>query len=478
VDYFNQRWFEYTALSVDQAAGSWLGIVHPDDSERCHHEWTRSLLSGEMFQAEVRLRRGGDGAFRWHLCRAIPERNLTGQIVSWLGTFTDIEDQKRAQAILAEFKATLDAEPDAVIIFDPSDWRIIYTNHGASLLLGHSGPELSRISPLELVAEPDRAAFREVVGSLLEGSEPHLLLETRFRRQDPHAPPLDVAVQLIRIGAARMVAIARDITERKRAFLERELLYREAVDAIRARDEFLSVASHELRTPLSALQLSVQVLLGASAQGPDVLSPALLKAKLELAARQIERLTKLIAELLDVSRITAGRLRLELEDTDLSAVVRDVAGRLGDEAARAHSQLVVSTAAPVAGRWDRMRVEQVITNLLSNAFKFGGGEPVEITVEDGPGVGRLVVVDHGIGIAAEDVERIFDRYEQATSSRVFGGLGLGLYIARQIVEAHGGTIRAESQPGAGSTFIVELPKEPPPAPAELAAAPPDEAAAH
>lgn len=162
---------------------------------------------------------------------------------------------------------------------------------------------------------------------------------------------------------------------------------------------------------------------------------------------------------MDVSRITAGRLRLEREEIDLSAVVRDVVGRLGEEATRARSNVEVSAVRPVVGMWDRIRVEQVVANLLTNGFKFGGGKPIEITVEETGSTGRLVVVDHGIGIAPGDVERIFQRYEQAISSRASGGLGLGLYIARQIIEAHGGTIRVESQLGAGSKFTIDLPKE-------------------
>jgi signal transduction histidine kinase len=293
----------------------------------------------------------------------------------------------------------------------------------------------------------------------LEGSQPHILLETKFRRRDPLAVPIEVSVQLIRIGADRIVSIARDITERKRTQLERELLYHEAVDAVRARDEFLSVASHELRTPLSALQLQIQMLLQPPRRSPqEVLSREQIKPKLERAFKQVERLTRLIDELMDVSRITAGRLRLELEEIDLAAVVRDVVGRLSEEANKAHSSVEVSAATPVVGMWDLIRVEQVVTNLLTNAFKFGGGNPIGITVEERGPIARLVVVDHGIGIAPEDVERIFRRYEQATSSRAIGGLGLGLYIARQIIEAHGGTIRVESQPGAGSTFTIDLPK--------------------
>ena len=459
VDYFNQHWFEYTGLSVEQAAGSWLGILHADDSARCRADWENALRSGEMFQAECRLRRACDGAFRWYICRAVPDRSTTGQILSWFGTFTDIEDQKRVQAIQAEFKSTLDAEPDAVMFFEPTSGRILYVNHGASVLLGYSRDELLRMAPADFMAEHDAIGFREVLAPLLEGSQPHILLETKFRRKDPSAVPIDVSLQLIRIGADRIVSIARDITERKHTQLERELLYREAVDAIRARDEFLSVASHELRTPLSALQLQIQTLLQAPRRLPQaVLSPEQMKPKLEMAQRQIERLTRLIGELMDVSRITAGRLRLEPEEVDLSAVVRDVVGRLGEEVRRTQSNIEVSAMIPVVGMWDRIRVEQVVTNLLTNACKFGGGKPIDITVEERGPIGRLVVVDHGIGIASEDLERIFHRYEQAISSRAFGGLGLGLYIARQIIEAHGGTIRVESQPGAGSTFTVDLPK--------------------
>ncbi len=462
VDYFNQRWFEYTGLSVEQAAGSWFSVLHPDDLPGCQHDWESAMRSQHMFQAECRLRRSSDASYRWHLCRAVPERSLSGQVISWLGTFTDIEEQKRVQAILAEFKGTLDAEPDAVIIFEPRTSQILYANHGTSALLGYSRDELLGMTPADFMAERNGAGLREILAPLLEGSEPHVMLETKFRRSDRHAAPIDVSVQLIRIGPDRIASIARDITERKRTQLERELLYREAVDAIRARDEFLSVASHELRTPLSALQLQIQTLLQPPRRAPQtVLSAEQVKGKLEMASKQIDRLTRLIGELMDVSRITAGRLRLELEELDLSAVVRDIVGRLGEVATRTGSQVEVRATTPVIGKWDRIRLEQVVTNLLTNAFKFGAGKSIEVTIEENGPVGRLAVVDHGIGIAPEDAERIFHRYEQAISSRAFGGLGLGLYIARQIIEAHGGTIRVESQTGAGSTFTVDLPLEPP-----------------
>ena len=464
VDYFNQRWFEFTGLSVEEAAGSWSAALHPEDVERCSSEWREALGAERMFQTECRLRRTSDETFRWHLCRAVPERGTTGAIVSWLGTFTDIEDQKQVQAVLAEFKGTLDAVLDTVLIFDPGDWRVLYANEGASILLRHATKDLLQMRAVDFLAEHDEAAFRELLAPLRDGTREVVTTETAFRRRGVSTVPIEVAFQLIDVDGGRVVAIARDITDRKRAQLERELLYREAVNAIRARDEFLSIASHELRTPLSALHLQVEMLLRASRNGLGGEAKAdadTTQAKLEFAAKQTDRLTQLVGELMDVSKIAAGRLVLEEEEVDLSTIAREVASRLGSDAVRARSRLEVIAPGPVLGRWDRMRLEQVVTNLLTNGLKFGAGNPIEIAVEDAGHLGRVKVRDHGIGIAPEDVERIFDRYQQAVSARVYGGMGLGLYIVRQIVEAHGGAIRVESEPGAGSTFTVDLPREGP-----------------
>ncbi len=463
IDYFNQRWFEYTGLSAQETAGSWERVVHREDAVQCGEEWRSALRAGRMFQAECRLLRASDGTFRWHLGRAVPEHSTTGAIVSWLGTFTDIEDQKLAQAALSEFKGTLDAVLDTVLIFDPDDGRLLYANDGASVLLRHAPEELLQMRFIDVIAEQDGDGFQELLAPLGAGTKAVVTVETTFRRRNAPTVPVEVSLQLIRVDNARVVAIARDITDRKRTQLERELLYREAVDAIRARDEFLSIASHELRTPLSSLQLQIQMLLRPSRRDPHaVLSVEQTKGKLEMAAKQTERLTRLIDELMDVSKITAGRLSLNLEELDLSAVARDVTLRLGEEATKARCALELAAPVPVLGRWDRTRIEQVLTNLLTNALKFGTGNPIEVTIEDKDRGGRVIVRDHGIGIAAEDVERIFDRYQQAVSARAYGGMGLGLYIVRQIVEAHGGTIRVESEPGAGSMFTVDLPREPAP----------------
>lgn len=459
VDYFNRRWFEYTGLSAQETGGTWEGALSPEDVPRCRDEWRERLRLARMFQVECRLRRS-DGTFRWHLCRAAPERSMTGAMVSWLGTFTDIEDQKSAHAALTEFKGTLDAVLDTVLIFDPNDGRVLYANEGASVLVRYSGEELRHMKLVDLLAEHDSDGLRELLAPVRSASSAVVTIETKVRRRDGLTVPVEMSLQLIHVDGGRVVTIARDITDRKRAQLERELLYREAVDAIRARDEFLSIASHELRTPLASLQLQLRLLLRPS---KDPLAAGLsdqTKARLESAAKQTDRLNQLIGELMDVSKIAAGRLSLNLEETDLSALVREVVLRLGDEATKVRCAISLVAPAPVVGRWDRVRIEQVVTNLLTNALKFGAGSPIDLVVESTGRGSRVSVRDRGIGVAPEDAERIFQRYEQAVSGSAYGGMGLGLYIVRQIVEAHGGTIRLESEPGSGSTFTVDLPFEP------------------
>jgi signal transduction histidine kinase len=184
---------------------------------------------------------------------------------------------------------------------------------------------------------------------------------------------------------------------------------------------------------------------------------ALLEDSIEAATRQTRRLATLVDDLLDVSRITAGRLALELEPVDLAQVTEEVLSHFAAEAERARCQVTLHTEGSVVGRWDRSRLEQVVTNLLGNAVKYGAGAPIDLSVAARDGMARLKVQDHGIGIAPERQARIFEQFERAVSSRHYGGLGLGLFIVRRIVESLGGSVGVESALEAGSTFTVELP---------------------
>jgi PAS domain S-box-containing protein len=259
-----------------------------------------------------------------------------------------------------------------------------------------------------------------------------------------------------RFGASDL-ATAQELAQRIAMGVEHARLYREAQEAVRVRDEFLSIASHELRTPLTPLQIHFQRLLSPRRNDAS-LAPEQLQRILGRCERQVHRLQALIDNLLDVSRISSGRLRLQLETVDLAEIVREVSGRFAEELAAAECQLLLDGATPVMGQWDRLRLEQVVTNVLGNAIKYGGGKPIEIKVEATPEGARLRIADHGIGIPDGDLTRIFQRFQRAVSARSYGGMGLGLYITRQIIDAHCGAIQVESRPGEGSVFVVELPR--------------------
>jgi len=235
-------------------------------------------------------------------------------------------------------------------------------------------------------------------------------------------------------------------------------LYEQAQTAIRLRDDFLLLASHELKTPITPLGLHLQFLQRLLGRGHlESVSPEQLATRVDACIRQLSSLAALIDVLLDTSRIAAGKLHLDRERVDLSKLVSDVVARFSAELASVGSEAATEVTPGLVGCWDRLRLEQVLANLLSNAAKYGAGKPVRIQLRAEGGVARLSVQDFGLGIAEGDQKRIFDRYARAVPVYSIGGFGLGLYIVREIVDAHGGAIRVASEPGRGSTFTVELP---------------------
>ncbi len=254
--------------------------------------------------------------------------------------------------------------------------------------------------------------------------------------------------------------LLEELARRAALSVENALLYRSAQEAIRLRDEFLSIASHELKTPLTPLSLKLQMLGREARRQPESPFRKAVEDYITVGSRQVKKLSELVSDLLDVARIAGGRLRLEFEEMDLGVLTREVTGRHEPEAARVGSTLVLEAPESVLGTWDRLRLEQVITNLVDNAIKYGAGKPIRIQLETDMGHSILRVKDEGIGIAPENLSRIFERFERAVSERHYGGLGLGLYITRTIVEAMGGRIQVDSTPGQGATFTVVLPRKP------------------
>ena len=252
---------------------------------------------------------------------------------------------------------------------------------------------------------------------------------------------------------ARMIGIGRDITEKRRGAENLAKAYLDAQEALKIRDAFLSVAGHEFRTPLGALSLTLHNLARRLPKDPDEANAKTVQS----LQRQVDRLTRLTEDLLEVGRIRAGKLVLEAEPTDLTQLVEEIVDRYRESALAAGSSLELACPGSLAGSWDPSRLDQVFTNLLANAVKFGKGAPIDVRVERRENTAIVSVRDRGIGISAEDQAHIFQRFGRSSSAKGYRGLGLGLWIARQIVEAHGGRILVESEPGRGSTFHVVLP---------------------
>lgn len=477
-------------------------LVHPDEASETLAALSQ-LIEGhlETHRREVRcVDRHGRAV--WVIVALSLLRGASRKQSQFIAVVEDVTERKLAadrQRVLAQVSEhllrSLDArdtlsEVAASIVPAMADWCAILTggDHGASeSAVRHTDP-----AKAEIARELDRRLSLDdssvVEGALRTG--PRLLSsgcgEGRIAfSSDPQLQAMAEALGLDslvvvplwsrrrRLGALMLAAssggrrhgqadlvAAEELGNRLVLALENARLYQTAQQAIGMRDEFLSIASHELRTPLTPLQITLQRLLRTRSRGSlEQVETERLRSLLARGERQVGRLTALVETLLDVSRISSGRMPLRREPLDLSKVARDVVARFADEVARAGCRPELKLDPSVRGCWDRQRIEQALGNLLGNALKYGPGKPIQIEVSRAGRNARLSVRDQGIGIEPSSLGRIFERFERAVPSSSYGGLGLGLYITKQIVEAHGGSIRVVSELGGGSSFVLEIPAE-------------------
>jgi PAS domain S-box-containing protein len=482
ITYANRTWTEFIGVAPQQLA-SWKHIIHPDDHPAVKVARDHARLNEAVFHGLWRLR-SASGLYRWHVVKAIPSRDAQGRMVGWLGTATDVDDQQRSEErsrFLAEASGVLGASLDLRDVLAQVCALAVPTLADLCAVHLRGGNGLSRevaVAPelLEALASPGPEQLERLgISEVLESGR-----AVAVRQAAESSTPLGlrrwVSVPLVSRGAVIGVLtlgqrpgtdsglfseeLALELARRVALAADNARLYEEAQEAIRLRDEFLSVASHELRTPLTPLNLKLGMLRRLAEQaGGTALPAAQVAADIGVAARHVQRLTNLVDHLLDVTRIRAGKLQLQLEMVDAAEVVRDAAARLSAMAVETGSVLEVEAPERCTGMWDRMRLEQIVTNLLSNALKYGGGQPVRMRLEE-QGAGSIVlsVRDGGIGMEPGVLGRIFGRFERGHSGRHYPGLGLGLYITRQIVTALEGTISVESVPGQGSLFTVVLPR--------------------
>lgn len=261
-----------------------------------------------------------------------------------------------------------------------------------------------------------------------------------------------------REGRRQVAELEQSRKEQQQLVEELNAAQAELQRSLRMRDDFMSLVAHELRTPLNTLFLESQMRMLQLQRGNlDALGPERLPAMIARDQRQIQSMIRLIDDMLDVSRIRSGSLSIRPTDFELMGLLKRVVNDLSLQATGYGATLELHPHQPVAGRWDEFRIEQVIINLLTNALRYGGGQPVDIVIEAGPQEVRIDVIDTGMGISAADQKRIFEPFERGSGSGDVKGLGLGLAISRQLAEAHGGRLGVISDGRTGSIFSLTLP---------------------
>jgi PAS domain S-box-containing protein len=502
IDYSNRRWHEFTGSPVGVGNEGWRAVVHADDMPHASRRWSESLRSGTPFEMEIRLLDRRAGGYRWHLMRTVPVRDEAGTVVRWYGTATDVDGQKRAgdaARFLAEASASLASLVDyestlqkvvrlAVPYF--ADWSAVdVAGEGDSLrrlAVAHQDPEKVRLAQ-DLLDRypPDPAApggiayvFRtgqpevveEVTNELLaQGAkdEEHLRLMRSLGLRSYICVPLFASGRTFgvltfataesgRTYARSDLLLAQDLAHRAAVAVENANLYRALREEDRRKTEFLALLAHELRNPLAPLRNGLQIMRLA---GGD---RAAVSQTMDMMDRQLGGLLRLVEDLLDVSRISRGKLVLRKERVELAAVLRTALETV-EPLMREHGHQIGVTLpdTPVHLDADRTRLAQAFGNLLGNAAKYtppGGRVDLAASI-----AGTDVVVsvkDNGVGIPPDMLPHVFDLFTQVdrTLEKAQGGLGVGLTIVKRLVEMHGGSIEARSEgPGKGSEFIVRLP---------------------
>jgi len=345
---------------------------------------------------------------------------------------------ERAKPSGLPYRRIFEADPDAHFVA-AADGRIVEVNSATCALLGYERDELLRLGLLDIAADPDladEAPWRAIADGRWRG-------ELELRRKDGQVVPVELSVRAIELDEATLyVASAREIGHNRQL--------------ARAQREFISLVGHELRNPIASLKGYAQLMQRRAVYNPEAV---------ETIVRQTNRLNRLVGDLLDASRLEAGRLELRCTEVELVSRLRGVVEAMG-ELSDQHQIALEAPAQPVVGWWDRDRVEQIMDNLLGNAIKYSpDGGRIDVRVEDRGDEVLVSVADQGSGIGPESLPYLFERFYRAPDAAdgPVKGLGLGLYVCKGLVEAMGGRISVESEPGRGSTFSFNLPRGEPPA---------------
>lgn len=456
----------------------------PEDIKRNHpqHEIEIAAKEGKYEEEGWRLRKNGTKF--WANVVITSLRDKSGHLVGFAKVTRDLTERKESEEKLrlSEERARrmFEGVKDYAMITLDVDGRVATWNEGARRIKGYEKEEIVG-QYFSIFYTHEDVQMGKCEYELQEAKQTGRFEDTGWRvRKDGTKFWATVSITAIRNEKNELIGfskVTRDITDRKRAEdllkmsysnLEKRVDERtrqlseaneKLKDAIRIRDEFLSIASHELRTPLTPLKLQIQSLAASiKKKSFKQMSEERLERMAETSDKAITRLSALIDNLLDVSRINSGKLTLNYERFDVIEMVKELLDRHKSEIQTSKSLVDVNLPQSIIGHFDRLRLEQIFLNLLTNSLKYGNAKPIKIEVTADNTHLFIKFTDNGIGIPFQDQDRIFERFERVNDDDyLVGGLGLGLYITKQIVDAHGGTIKVQSKIGEGSEFVVKLP---------------------
>jgi PAS domain S-box-containing protein len=503
-EYFNKVWFEYTGLNPEHSLEmKWKDVIHPNDLSKLMplFEYNENV-NGKEIECRI-LNKYGE--FRWHIIRIQPEFHLnTNEIKFWLGTATDIEDRKKTEDIqrfLSQAGEILVSSLDSNYMFESisklsvpalADWcsfdimndeevlENVITYHRDPLKISatkamhalYSTHPASEDDILKVLASGKAQLYREAGRKIL--SDPQLSNHALELAQElsettimlipliAHGHTLGI-LTFANFGIGKSYTktdldLGQELGRRVALALENSKLYLFSQRAIEVRNDFLSIASHELNTPITSVKLQLQMVNRTLTNKKDEPFPLdRFKKSIDTSVKQVDRLIHLVQVLLDVSRIQSGQFNFVFDRVNVSDMVNEVLDRHKELLQSYSCNLSVENNENISVIWDKTRMEQVITNLINNAVKYAPGK-IEVAVHEDINSVKISVKDYGRGIPNDKIHRICDRFERGNSPESVSGLGLGLYIVKQIIEGHHGKIEIESKVNEGSCFAVIVPK--------------------
>lgn len=487
VIYYNDRIEEFEgAHKMQDGRWTWEGLLHPDDKQSTIDTWKRAVEEGSVYEKEHRIKMK-DGSWNWHLSRAFPERDERGAVVKWYGTATNVHAQKQTEEALRQSEVTfrqLAQNLEKLVSertgeLNTTNKKLVEAQHLAQLgtwewdvdsngltwsdtlkeIYGIAANEQLSFEKFMSLVHPDDREYAESMINLSFQNKKYEEFYHRIITPAGIVKTLHARGEVIanhQGNITRMAGTAQDITGQVQLVDELQKAY----ESDKLKSDFIKMASHELKTPVTSIKGYVQLLLSMMKTEEDKqLSPLLIRSSLTTIDRQVTRLTRLMSELLDVSKIENGLLELTREEFSLNELVIDIV----QDVLYTNQQYSINVFHDYECRVfaDRDRIGQVLINLLNNAIKYSPNrDRVDVWIQQGEANTVLVkVVDYGIGIQKDDHHRIFERFYrvEGKEEKTYPGFGIGLFIAREILQRHEGSISVESEKGKGSVFSFMLP---------------------